>query len=391
MSERRYRWNRRRVGTVFLTAFGLVFFGVGVFAAYRTVALLWSWQDARSWVAVEARITSVDLKATGEDTCEAACRYVYEFDGTEFEGDRVGLERGSDNIGDWQRTTYERLKGACEEGRLLTCYVDPDCPGHAVLFRELRPRMLILWLAFTTVFLMIGVGVVAGCVQVLRTDARDARVRARNPRKPWLWDARWSSGMLRSGDRTRVLVLWAVAVLWNVVSWTVVGLVVVDGVLHDGQCWLVIFMIFPILGVRWIVRATRQTIQHFEFGRNYFRLETLPGVIGGKLAGYLVLRGRARRIGTVNVSLRCLRTHTTDRGDDTSTATTTAWEDTKQFDVPSAVEGNRATVAVEFDIPGDQTSTSDSVEWILRVAGSAPGADVNLEFDVPVFRTRSRS
>lgn len=394
MTKSRRKRKRPGAGGLFLVVFGLPFLAVGCFATYRTVALLWRWQEAKGWLEVEARITSVDLEIHTDDdgsTYQAACSYVYEFDGTQYESDRVGLERGGDSIGDWQQTTHERLKIAHEQSQPIPCYVDPARPERAVLFRDLRPKLLGFWVGFAAVFTTAGLAMVVGGAYARRVAAKGEELRARHPRKPWLWKGEWTSGTVRSGTQLKALVSWAAAVFWNGISWPAVTLVVTDAVLSEGRYWMSIFVVFPLIGVWLLVRAVRQTIQHFKFGRSYLQLKTLPGVIGGKLSGDLVLRGRLRALRAVDVALRCVRTVTTGSGDNRSTRKETLWEDTKQFDRLSVFGQNQVSVAVEFQIPEGQRSSSDDIDWVLKATGAVPGVDVDLEFSVPVYKVKRRS
>ena len=54
-----------RAGTWLLVLFCLPFLAVGLFACYRTVALVLDWYVARQWVPTEARIESVELQSRG--------------------------------------------------------------------------------------------------------------------------------------------------------------------------------------------------------------------------------------------------------------------------------------------------------------------------------------
>ena len=178
MSKRRNKRKRVRRDGVFLLVFGLGFFAFGVFMACHTVSLFRLWQDAKSWVAVDARIESVDLEVVTDedgDTYKVTCHYVYEFDGACFEGDRVGLEGAADNVGDWQRATHRKLKAAHEEDRPVTCYVDPAHPERAILRRELRPGMVALFIVFAVVFLAVGAGVTIAGVSLVREAIKASR------------------------------------------------------------------------------------------------------------------------------------------------------------------------------------------------------------------------
>jgi hypothetical protein len=184
---------------------------------------------------------------------------------------------------------------------------------------------------------------------------------------------------------------WAITIFWNGISWAVGGLVVFDAVLREGQYWMVIFLLFSVIGCVLLVYAVRQTIQHFKFGRSYLQLKTHPGVIGGKLAGDLALRGRLRAVRALSVTLRCVQSVTTGSGDNRRTTKKTLWEDTREYDGVALFDHDALSLALEFQIPDNQRSSSDDIDWVLAVTGAVPGVDVNLEFTVPVFRVKSRS
>jgi hypothetical protein len=390
MSKRRGSGKPSRSGGVLLTLFGLPFLAVGCFATYQAASLLWLWQDVQSWTEAQARITHVDLKVhRGEDsnTYEVVCDYTYEFDGNKYEGDSVGLETGSDNIGDWHKLTHEKLKTAYERNEPVRCYVDPHRPEHAVLFRELRPSMLMFWLAFAVVFSTAGVSLVAGGIYARRSAVRTANLRSANPRQPWLWKKEWADGTIRAATGLRALVMWGVAIFWNGLSWPMVGLLLPEAVGRGGQYWTLIFLIFPVIGIGFLVAAVRRTMQHVRFGRSTLQLKTLPGVIGGRLTGDLMLCGKLGALQAVDVALSCRRRETTGSGDNRRTRTTTLWEAARHYDSVSVFSQNQASVSIAFDIPPGQRPSSNDIDWLVKVTAPVPGVNVNLEFNVPVFRT----
>lgn len=165
--------------------FGLAFGGFGAFALYRVASLLGDWQAARQWVPVQAQVLEARLeRSRGKDstTYRAAGRYAWEIEGRRFEGTRIGLEGGSDNIGDWQTLQYRRLAAAQASGQPIRIWVDPRSPDRAVADRELRGGLLALLGAFGTVFPLVAVG--AGWMMwqlVRRPEGAGAEEAARTP------------------------------------------------------------------------------------------------------------------------------------------------------------------------------------------------------------------
>lgn len=141
--------------------FGLAFGGFGAFALYRAAGLIGDWRASRQWVPVQAQVLEARLersRSKNSTTYRAAGRYTWEVEGRHFEGTRIGLEGGSDNLGDWQEAQYRRLAAAQASGRPIRIWVDPRSPDRAVADRELRGGLLLLLGALGTVFLLVALG-----------------------------------------------------------------------------------------------------------------------------------------------------------------------------------------------------------------------------------------
>ncbi len=161
-----------RPGFFFL--FGLPFAAVGVLAAW------WSWHAAaeadamRSWVEVPAIIKHAELKMNFPQhhggrhegnrgpTFQAIAVYEYDFGGRHFTGDRVSVGGGSDNAGSFQRTAYRELQQHFLQKKVFRCFVNPERPSEAVLYRQLRWEMAAFYTLFATVFGVVGFGAMTG-------------------------------------------------------------------------------------------------------------------------------------------------------------------------------------------------------------------------------------
>jgi hypothetical protein len=118
--------------------------------------------------------------------------------------------------------------------------------------------------------------------------------------------------------------------------------------------------------------------------------ETIPGCIGGWLAGTIETRA-ALVADTMHVDLRCIRRVTTGSGRDRMTTESTVWEDTQVLTgrLPPGKAGGSA-IPVAFRLPADVPPTErpdsrNEIYWKLRAHAAMGGPDYVAEFSVPVF------
>ncbi len=381
--------------TLLIVLMILAFPGVAIFMAYLTVSMVVTWQKAKGWVETPATITRLDLEVDHDDdstTYRVVCNYSYVYNGVTYQSDRVGLTGGSDNIGSWQQDTYNHLKQHQDaiESDPIVCWVNPDNPAEAVLDRTLRTGMLLFYMAFVVAF---GGGSVAVVWFGRRARVHKRRAQAlqrEHPDRPWQWKPAWTHGQIR--PQQRVWGLWAFSILWNAVSFPVVLLLVPDAV-RAGQYWALLFVLFPAVGVAVLAAAVMATLRHRRFGRSHFDSETLPGVIGGHLVGDLVIVGSVASLEDVSVTLRCINRITRSKGDGDETTERTLWEDTQTLRVSPVTYGQtELRITVDFQIPYDclpydDSNPKDQTLWQLIAKAEVPGANLDLKFDVPVFRT----
>lgn len=375
----------------------LAFPGVAIFMAYRTVSMVAAWQRAKGWVETPATITHLDLEVDHDDdgtTYRVLCSYTYVFNDATYQGDRVGLTGGSDNIGSWHQDTYDRLKHHRDaiESEPLSCWVNPTNPAEAVLDRSLRKGLLLFNLLFAVAFGGVSVVVVwFGRIKRRRNRLTEA-LRLEHSDRPWMCKTAWAEGRIRPQQQSRGM--WLFAILWNVISVPVVLLAVPDA-LRSGQYWMLIFLLFPLIGLVLLSVAIVATLRHRRYGRSRFDMETVPGVIGGYLRGTLVITGDIAGIEDVAVALRCVNRITRRKGEGDETTERTMWEDTRALRAGTTTYGQTdLCLPVDFQIPYDclpydDSNPKDQILWQLTAKADIPGANLDLKFDMPVFRTEA--
>ena len=395
MPRRRERSNKSTAGAGCITLFGLPFLLAGTGVCGLGLWQVWQWTRTANWVATPATIQTLELESHhGDDstTYKVVCTYSYEWYDQTYESQRVGFWGSADNFGSWHERTYERLKKAHDAGELVTCYVNPGDPGEALLDREVRYPVLAVTTPFGLVFASVGGALsIGGLVSVRHERRRQARALL-HPDEPWLWHVPWTLGVIKPDLGRKTLWLWSFALVINLISLPVYILMLRE-VFWRGNFWALLSLIHLAVGLGLLLMAIVSTRQHMRFGNSALRLDTMPGVIGGRLRGELVIVGELMAMDGIDVTLKCEQTSTQRSGGNTSTSTSTVYSDKAHFDAVATRFGQVETrLPIDFEIPyrcrpaelGDLTA---KVEWKLEVRAAIPGADLHLDFNVPVFKT----
>lgn len=378
---------RRRASPVFMLLFALPFLGVGLFMGGLTLRTVQRAQAVSHWMEAPATVLETDLQEHhGDDstTYRVTARFRYEVNGQAYESTRVGLQGGSDNIGSWQQDRYRELVQVLQVPDAVRCRVNPADPAEAVLFPQARAPLLFLYGAFSFIFGGVGLGVGVAAVRAWRSAARAA---AAPETEPWRQRDDWAQGVIRSSSRAEAWVLTAMAVFWNVISWSFVVAAGRD-FFRSGVVALFL-LLFPAIGVALAVWAVRQQIAAARYGRAVFQMAAVPGVLGGRLAGVIRLPGSDRPEGGFVVTVQCQRTVRQGKG----STTVTDWQAERALDpgkLPLVDEGQALPVlfALPYDRPASGEWTGGGpARWRLQVKGAQPGVDVDVSFEIPVFRT----
>lgn len=379
---------RSRGSPLFLILFALPFAGIGLFMGGLTVRTLHRAQVMEHWMEVPVVVHEAALvEHRGDDstTYRVTARYTYEVDGRSYEGTRVGLQGGSDNIGDWHQERYRELVAARDGHRLQTGRVNPAQPADAILFPRVRRGMVVFYLAFALVFGGAGLGMMASGVNAWRKRNFAAQAP---PDEPWKERKEWAEGLITSTSRVEAWGLTIMAVIWNGVAWTMVALAGRELLRQGGLAYL--FLLFPVVGLVLAGVAVRFHLVARRYGGAVFQMSPVPGVLGGRLAGLIRLPEAARPPDGFVVTVKCQRT--TRSGKHTHTAV--VWQEERRLDpdaLPLVDVGQVIPVlfALPYTLPASEAwDQGGSITWKLEVKGRQPGVDVAVSFVIPVFLTR---
>ena len=344
--------------------FALPFAAIGCFMAWRVATTLVEWQQAKQWVETPAEILEVELEChqgDDSDTFEATARYAYEYAGQKYEGDRVSLHSGSDNIGSFHQDVDAELRAHKADNKPFPCYVNPNQPDEAVLYRDLRIGMIAFESVFVLLFGGFGFGLLSWMWYSYGQETERERRGEQYPQEPWRHREDWVAGIIRNDHHSAQVAMWAFALFWNLISWTVA----VAMYTSDDKMPVWVYGIgigFPIIGLGMLGYAVYLTLRHWRWGTSELELASVPGVIGGRLAGVIRLSRDPRPQDGFLVSLTYYKQRREKSSDGDSTYEDPVWQAEKRITrTLDDSSGQNVAIPVNFSIPYDQSPSDAGV------------------------------
>ena len=180
--------------------------------------------------------------------------------------------------------------------------------------------------------------------------------------RPWLGRPDWSAGRVENSSKKRMSQAWLWAALFTVFSVPLL-FKLPEEILRKENYPALVALVFPLAGLGFLIQAVRLTVLWMHFGNAFVELRTLPGVIGGSVAGILHAPLALRAGNSVRLTLRSV---------------------------------HRVSVPFSFPVPFECAETThedpdNRVLWLLHAKASVPGVDYDAEFELPVFRTQESS
>ena len=235
------------------------------------------------------------------------------------------------------------------------------------------------------VFALVGGGIILGGWIGRGKMLEQAELERRYPNQPWMWRPDWAQGRVDSDARGVMLFAWVFTVFWNGVSW--VPLIVGFNQLPGDNWVLLLIALFPLVGLFLLTWAVRATLRYRKFGVSRLELTTLPGVVGGRLAGRIDTRLSEAPAGGVRLSLDSIRLERSGK----STRERLLWKADQAVPAARLSQGfEGVSIPIDFPIPRDaEESSSGSYRslWRLSADAAVAGVDFQASFEVPVFRT----
>ena len=204
---------------------------------------------------------------------------------------------------------------------------------------------------------------------------------------PWLGRKKWASDSLQDSFALTGGLIWAFAILWNLISTP--ALFAFTDELGKGNQLIWFVLIFPLVGLFLIGAAIHKTLDWRRFGQMTVTLEPYPGAIGGDVAGTIHLSTPLRAGTPVKVSLDCVRHYSHGK----NSSQQIVWQHEGLFE---PLQSSRSTtVQFLFEVPADLPQSSPTASsyhaWNLSVSAELSGVNLERQIDVPVFPTAAKA
>jgi hypothetical protein len=251
-------------------------------------------------------------------------------------------------------------------------------------------RTLAVSTLFAVLFGSIGFGLLAGLV-IERRRFRVAVLADWPADEPWRARADWASGQISAAGNATVVapVLAVVSVWWIAASLPLVSVMPVLLRQADSR-WAWLTLLIPAAGLLPISAFLHQFFAARKFGESVFQMASVPGVVGGQLAGVLRIPRVVRAVDGFRVTLTCVERQVRRKQEAQEVA---LWQDERLVTATLGDElSGETAVPVLLAIPYEacETSRPDSrrdIRWRLDVWARLPGVDYKSRFEVPVFKT----
>ncbi len=363
-----------------LVLFGLIFVIAGSIPGCIALHDLSTAEGTASWSETTAVLLTVD-KHQGDDTWSVEAKYRYRAPDPEslepgamrdYDGLRVGIHSGSDNIGSWQEDTYRRLHKAWKSGQPVPCWYDPAQPAQAVLDRTPRWELVGFMFIFPLVFGLAGGGIAWFGISLWRKRGQPA------PEPQVLAQQTVIRAESRSG-----CVMWVVAIIWNAISTPVLFVLLPDS---DVPFWAkLLFGLFPLIGLALLWAALLGTLRRLRHGRTELRLDQGSWNAGRTVHATVVVRTAPQPDDVVEAKLAVVRTVTTGSGEDERTSEQTEWSVVLPVDAMAARNaGGMWAYALDLPLPSDLPLPGERLVWRLEWSIVRPGPDLSERFVLPV-------
>jgi len=421
----------RFFGALMGVIFGLVFAGAGSLIALETaVPTYFTWNEMKAWNATQARI----IDAGGEDNGVTAT-YQYEVAGNQHQGDRVHIANFQDSIGSYHIDMRRYLTEKRRTGQPVTVWFDPGNPVDSVIDRDMRWGLFALMTLFCSVFILLGLVIATASLRGKATTPGSPRFRLvemrqswkaaqasgeysggfidhvksglhQRPRtpseysdpglQPWLGNDRWQGNHVRSNAKRGMYFMWLFAIVWSVIG--SLPLLFLVGELKQENYVALLGLLFPLVGIFLLKKAWDQTREWRRFGVIELAMDPFPGAIGGHVGGRLVIEGTYQSDNRYDVELACVHSYVSGNGKNRSRRESILWSEngTANSTITASSSGTGTRLTFRFDVPdnlpeSDVEQSGDYYLWRIKLSADIPGANLDRDYSIPVFKTEDRT
>jgi hypothetical protein len=221
--------------------------------------------------------------------------------------------------------------------------------------------------------------------------AAELKSSEENSEKPWLKREDWATGKIKSAGIPHAKSYLTMGIALCALGGIIAALIIPKA-LRDGNYSALVALIFPIVGIAFLISVVKKLLAHRRFGDCIFEMTAVPASPGGTLEGAVRTGLPLKFENELRLELFCVRKTTSGAGQNRRTTEKILWQDKKIFKAHSP-ELQPGKVPVQFDLPpgmpGCSARGNEAIDWRLEM--KIPGANFHATFDAPVFKIEPAS
>jgi hypothetical protein len=286
---------------------------------------------------------------------------------------------------------WRQLSEHLKAGTPVDCYVNPWNPDESVLYPQFYVTIFAAWLGAVSAFALLGFLLFRGSTKRLRREKRFASGKKEHPNEPWLWREDWASARIHATSRGMRWIIATLAAIYLFIALPL-GLLVLNELQQPIFGWTGIILLVVAWGM---ISFTWRRFRHTgRYEQAEFQMGSVPGVIGGPLAGVVHMPATMSRSSDIQIRLECIRIISGD--DANSRREDVVWREGTTVDKTlSSPDPYKVAIPVHFAIPFDcqpsESPDSAKIVWRLKVGTDTTDSDKHARFEVPVYETAESS
>jgi hypothetical protein len=210
--------------------------------------------------------------------------------------------------------------------------------------------------------------------------------------KPWLARPDWAAGKIKSSTASQIKMFAFMALIFCGIG-AMYAFAALPKELRNGNYKSLIVLIFPAVGIGFLIAVVRALLARRRFGDCFFEPAQIPAPLGGALEGMILTGARLKLEQGLHLKISCIRRIVSGSGKNQSVQENILWQDEKIFKPEANLpdpEPGRSGIPVFFKLPANQPECysrgNESVFWRLEAKSKMRGPDFCAVFDVPVFQ-----
>jgi hypothetical protein len=208
--------------------------------------------------------------------------------------------------------------------------------------------------------------------------------------QPWRRRADWAAGRIESSGLPHAKSYLIMGIVLCALG-GLIAVLVVPKALAGGNYSALVALLFPLVGIVFLIVVVRRILAHRRFGDCVFEMAQTPAPVGGALTGTIHTSRPLKFENELRLDIFCIRKTTSGMGQNRRTEEKTLWRDGTIFKSPAELpefKSGRGGIPVHFDLPPGQPECSEqgseAIGWRLEM--KIPGMNFHATFDVPVFK-----